>query len=258
VNRSVPTGLARKLLFGRGWGVATFIMILAFVFLPQTECGGAMYDRKATATVTSVEKTNATENDHAIFRVHYTFLDDRGTRREGTSFTTDELAGTHEIIYVHADPDESRIVGTRSQPFGLIALVIMFTFLAFGIGGAFRAFATGRRWIDLLRHGTEATGRERSRVHLPSNDTDKADEWCITYAYPGGTHEVTTTDEHFPATVHLLWDANGAVAIEEMHANIRIDGRMVGPDPGFSLHWLVFPAATFGLAIATIVATMVR
>ena len=258
MTRSVPTGLVRKLLFGRGWGVAAFIMVLAFVFLPQTECGGAMYDRKATANVTSVEKTSSSENDHEIYRVHYTFRDDLGAVHEGTSYTTDELAGTHEILYVHGDPAESRIIGTRSQPFGLFALIIVFVFVVVGVSGAFSEYATGRRWVHLLRHGTLSPGKETSRVHLPSDDSDKADEWCITFAYPGGTHEVTTTDAAFPTKVKILSDARGAVAVEEMLANIRIDGSLVKPAPRYSLLWLVLPSITVALAIATVVAMMVR
>ena len=254
MTRFVSVGNARKLKFGGSWVCTAFMMLVAFLFLRQTECGIPLYDRQTTATVTRVEETRSEENEQRIYRIDYTFRDDRGTTRAGTSYDTTKLAGEQPVLYLGHDPDASRLVEARTKPFGTTGFVVSSIIYLVAIGMALKRYGDGVRWVHLLRHGTEVTGVETDRVHIPG-DSDTAEKWRITFAYVRDgrplTYEYTTTNEQFPSQVRVLYEGAFVSTIEEIPVDLT-------KEPRYSAYLCLLPCITIGLAIATVVSGMVH
>src|SRR5688572_29983634 len=89
-RRELSPGLVCRVLFGGSivtfsWVFTAFGMVFVLVFLPTLDLGISSYDQQTTATLTRIEKTNSSENNQPIYRVHYTFRDAAGTEHGGAS-----------------------------------------------------------------------------------------------------------------------------------------------------------------------------
>ncbi len=118
------------------------------------------YDQRGAATVTRVEETTTTVNDHRIYRVHYTFRDAAGAthRARRTPPSPPEQPGAWDVEYQGDDPDTSRLVGmdrTRMPRFILFVLI----FPLIGLVLALWQLRAGRASLRLLRHGAETSGK---------------------------------------------------------------------------------------------------
>lgn len=266
--RRLPRALVWRLWFhldkGRfGWWFAAFGMGFACVFIPQVQLAPQLFDRTTRGTIQSVEQTTMSENEREIYRVTYTFDDDRGIARTGTSYTKDAaVSGAQEIEYDEDDPTHSRLVGARTKPFGLWVALVTLVFPALGLWFALSGFLAGRKAVRLLRFGVETTGKlidkTRSKVEL-----DEQPLYRLTFEYVVDGQRFTTTvetmrpevleDDAHERLVFDPWDRTIATTLDHLPGQPRIspDGELAS-DGGVGVHLLILPIATLGLFITMV------
>ena len=265
--RALPWRLVWRLWFGGtlgmfGWFFAGFGLLFCLIFLPLSELWTPDYDRTATATITRVEETSTSENDQTIYEAHYTFVDERGVTRTGSSYTKDPSpGGTREVEYLAEDPDDSRLVGMRSRPFGWWAgFVLIFPIV--GLAIAIPQLVAGRRAVRLLRHGVETRGR-LVRKEATNVTVNKRPVMALTFRFDvgGRTHGATVKtlntapleDDAEEPMLYDPYDPSRATTLDHLPGSPRVtsDGR-IDARPGIAIHVLIMPAVTAVLLLALI------
>ena len=269
--RAVPRRLVLRLYLGGplaliGWAFAAFGMIFVLIFLPMSEIAAPDYDRTGRATIERVTSTSSSENNRTIFEVHYTFVDEGGTTRRGSSYTTNSgVSGDHEVHYLASDPGESRLAGMRSRPFpAWIVFVAIFPLVGLIMAGS--QIPGARRAVHLLRHGVETRGKLLHKK--PSNTkVNGRPVMALTFEYEidGKTYQSVSK----ALDTKLLEDDPLEPMLYDPHRPSRattldhLPGKpSVGPDgelqvrPGTAAWVLILPIITAGLIAATTVLMM--
>ena len=156
-----------------GWLLFGFGMIFFWVFTLNADFSFATFrgpHETVSGRVTSVENTNASENDVQVQANHYEYAV-AGNLMTGTSYSTGASAtpgDTVTIEYDEDDPARSRIEGMRRAIFGpAVAFVNIFPFV--GLVLLIPATITGMKRNRLLREGLVANGKLISKS--PTNMT---------------------------------------------------------------------------------------
>jgi hypothetical protein len=265
--RALPRGLARRLIFGEplalfGWLFAATGMAFVLVFLPMVDLSLADHDRRATATITSVEETGKSENNRTIHRVRYTFVDHAGVARHGESYTLDPPAelGAWEVAYRSGDPSASRLAGMRRQAFSpVFAFVVLFPLA--GLGLALGQLPGALRKLRLLRYGVEARGRLLGKRETPVHVNNRP-IMALTFEYEvGGRRYTTIVKTLAPAALEddereaMLCDPRApwrATTLDHLPGSVKVTaGGALEARPGGALHLLLLPAAFAILVAAT-------
>lgn len=267
--RALPRGLALRLIFGGplalfGWLFAATGMAFVLVFLPMADLGLEDHDRRATATITSIEETSASENDRTIHRVRYTFVDEAGVARQGESYTMDPPAerATWDVEYRSGDPSESRLAGMRRRVFSpLFAFVLLFPIA--GLGLALGPLPGVLRKLRLLRYGVEARGKLIGKRETAVQVNDQP-MMALTFEYEVlGRRYTTTVKTLAPAALEddereaMLCDPRApwrATTLDHLPGSVKVTAAgALEAQPGGGLHLLLLPAAFAVLVAATVV-----
>jgi hypothetical protein len=138
---------------------------------------------QASARVTRVDETGASENKSRVYANHYEFSV-AGQPFAGTSYSTGNSATAGETVQVEYDaskPERSRIVGMRRAMFGpVVAFVVIFPLIGFAL--VYFALVTGMNRNRLLRDGVFATGKLIGK--RPTNvSVNKRTVYELTFAF---------------------------------------------------------------------------
>jgi len=170
VPRPVPFTLCLQALFDNsfsqfGWLFFGFSFLLLSWPLFHSEAANAWKYigplSTASGPITAIRKTGASENEHPIYAVEYTFTPPGQVQPlTGISYSTGEYGEKGETVTVEfraGHPQYSRIRGLRSAELGwpiLIFLIMPATGLALVLG----KIVKGLRAIRLMRYGLPAQG----------------------------------------------------------------------------------------------------
>jgi len=268
VPRVLPRALVWRLLVGGmfagfGWLFAAFGMVFVLVFLPSLDLRSPSYDRQTHATITGIEDTGSSENEHAIYRVSYTFVDEAGVERRGESFTQDAPAVPGwQVGYRSADPSESQLDGMRRRPFSPLLLFVL-VFPIVGLGLALWQLPAARRSLRLLHRGVETRGKliDKRATRVEVNDTPVM---ALTFQYEvdGKTYSTTVKtlrpelleDEEREAMLYDPYSPANATTLDHLPGGPRVteDGE-IEARPGIAFHFLIAPVAFVGLLVATVI-----
>ena len=183
--RSVPLLVRIQAIFGGfssqfGWLFFGFGMVFVWVFGLSTAINSTYFwlntVETASGTVASIQDTNASENEQPVMANQYIFRVERLEQEfRGESYTTGSQYSVGDevtIEYVAANPNISRIQGTRAGTFSAWALCVVGIFPLVGlvfISVSFMQSFTGTR---LLKNGKVTTGRliDKSPTNTRIND----------------------------------------------------------------------------------------
>lgn len=172
--RAVPLSLRLANAFNGatqfGWIFFGFGMIFVWVFGMNADLSFGDLAGQATAEVTQVEETGASENDQRIYKNYYAFSL-AGQRHTGASYSRGSAATVGEKVEVEYDEDDpqlSRIAGMRRKMFGPFVLFV-FIFPAVGALVVYFATRSGLRRSRLLQNGLLAAGTLKAKE--PTNMT---------------------------------------------------------------------------------------
>jgi hypothetical protein len=268
-RRELSRGLVCRLLFGGpivtfSWVFATIGMVVVLAFLPTLDLSVSNYDRQTTAKVTRIEKTDSSENDRPIYRVHYTFLDAAGTEHRGESYSTSppSYVDTWRVDYRGDAPSESQLAGMRRRPFSAILLVVV-VFPIIGLTLVLWQLRIARRNLRLLRDGVETRGKlvdkRATMVHV-----NNVPIMALTFEYHvDGTRYTATVKTLTTARLEdderesMLYDSRApahATTLDHLPGSPRItpSGNLEA-QPGIVIHLLIAPIAFVGLLAATVI-----
>jgi hypothetical protein len=265
--RAVPPCAWTTVLLGGalqqvGWLLLGFGMIFFYVFGLQADVSGpllALMDTaQASGVVTSVEGTNASENDSPVYAIHYRFVAANGTQVEATAYSTGyrpEAGQRVTVEYLRGQPEVARVQGMRRSTFGAAALVVAI-FPLVGAGLTYFGLREGIRTSRLLGIGRLAFGKLTSAV--PTNTTiNNRQVMAMTFsfrAHDGATYEVTSKT-NLPERVNdqaeelILYDPDDptrGVALDALPGSLQIDqGGTIRPgNAAACLTTLILPGLT--------------
>jgi len=203
--RTVPVCAWITVLFGGalqqiGWFLLGFGMIFFYAFGLQADLSGLwmrlLDTRQATGVVTSIEDTNASENDSPVYAVHYRYVAADGTKVETTAYSTGYYPDSGQRVtveYLRSNPGISRVEGMRRTTFGAAAIVIVI-FPLIGAGLTFFGLLEGVRASRLLGIGRLAFGKLTSAVGTNTTINNRQ-VIAMTFsfrAHDGATYDVTS------------------------------------------------------------------
>jgi hypothetical protein len=264
--RRLPRRLVWQLLFGTtvarfGWMFAAFGMVGTLAAVPRIALVTPTYDRTARATVTQIEESGSSENDRPIYRIRFSFRDERGRQRQGASYSQDKtFAGSADVEYAANDPTSARLVGTDHKPFGWWLMFIL-VFPVAGLAIALPQLRAGLHQVRLLRHGREVRGRlvEKRETSVSVND-EPVMAMTFEYEVDGTNYRATVTtltpstleDDPLEPMVYDPTDPAHATTLDHLPGSVHIgpDGELESK-PGIAVHVLIMPAITVGLIVAT-------
>jgi hypothetical protein len=265
--RAVPACVSLTVLFGGalqqvGWLLFGFGMIFFYAFVLQADWSGpllaVMETRRATGLVTSVEGTNASENDSPVYAVHYRFIAADGTKVEATAYSTGYYPDAGQrlsVTYMRSQPTVARVEGMRRTTFGPLA-AIAGIFPLIGAVMILFGLREGLKGNRLLGSGRLAFGTLTAAV--PTNTTiNNRQVIAMTFsfrAHDGATYEVTSKTnqpERLGDQVEelVLFDPNDptyGTALDGMPGSLSIDnsgGLRLG-SPAACLTTLILPGIT--------------
>lgn len=265
--RAVPACVSLTVLFGGalqqvGWLLFGFGMIFFYAFVLQADWSGpllaVMETRRATGLVTSVEGTNASENDSPVYAVHYRFIAADGTKVEATAYSTGYYPDAGQrlsVTYMRSQPNVARVEGMRRTTFGPLA-AIAGIFPLIGAVMILFGLREGLKGNRLLGSGRLAFGTLTAAV--PTNTTiNNRQVIAMTFsfrAHDGATYEVTSKTnqpERLGDQVEelVLFDPNDptyGTALDGMPGSLSIDnsgGLRLG-SPAACLTTLILPGIT--------------
>ena len=265
--RAVPACAWTTVLFGGalqqvGWLLLGFGMIFFYAFGLQADVSGplmALMDTaRSTGAVTSVEGTNASENDSPVYAIHYRFVTADGTKVEATAYSTGyypEEGQRVTVEYLRGQPQVARVEGMRRSTFGAAALIVTI-FPLIGAGITFFGLREGIRASRLLGIGRLAFGKLTSAV--PTNTTiNNRPVMAMTFsfrAHDGATYQVTSKTT-FPERVNdqteelILYDPDDptrGAALDALPGSLKIDqgGTIRLGNAGACITTLILPGLT--------------
>ena len=160
--REVPLAIRLRVRFGGvpqviGWlflGLGVSWVIVMARFADLRGLSGTL--KETDATITRKNRTGGHENHQRVWEYQYTFTDDAGVVRSGTSYGTDE---SNRVEYEAAHPEHSCLVGLRRSLLPGWIIFILAPFLILGsIFVIVGQYSTGRA-CRLLRDGKVAWGK---------------------------------------------------------------------------------------------------
>jgi hypothetical protein len=164
--RPVPLRVALRAMLGLTGTLGAIFLLFGMVFVwlfvgdfqPISEMRLALSTTTATGVITSVDVTNASENEVTVYVYEFTFRTPDEQEHTGRSYTTGQQWRVEDrvtIKYVPGNTAIARIEGTRRSQFSPTAL---FVCLFPGVGAAlFTASAIrGLQQVILLRSGRVA------------------------------------------------------------------------------------------------------
>ncbi len=242
--RAVPACVWATVLFGGalqqiGWLLLGFGMIFFYAFGLQADISGpllaVMDTAQASGVVTSVEGTNASENDAPVYAVQYRFVAANGTKVEATAYSTGYYPDEGQRVtveYLRGRPQVARVEGMRRSVFGAAALIVTI-FPLIGAGITFFGLREGIRASRLLGIGRLAFGKLTSAV--PTSTTiNNRPVMAMTFsfrAHDGASYEVTS-NTNLPERVNdqaeelILYDSddpNRGAALDALPGSLQID-----------------------------------
>jgi hypothetical protein len=203
--RAVPLCTWATVLFGGvlqqiGWLFFGFGMIFFYIFGLEADLSGLwmglMDTRQATGVITSVEDTNASENDYPVYAVNYRYVAADGTEVEATAYSTGyypDVGQRVAVEYLRGSPDVSRVEGMRRRTFGPGAIFVVI----FPLAGAILTFfglLEGLRASRLLSIGRLAFGKLTSTAGTNTTINNRQ-VMAMTFsfrAHDGATYDVTS------------------------------------------------------------------
>ncbi|MCX6072420.1 MAG: DUF3592 domain-containing protein [Chloroflexi bacterium] len=203
--RAVPLCTWITVLFGGvlqqiGWFFLGFGMIFFYVFGLEADLSGLwmrlMDTRQATGLVTSVEDTNASENESPVYAIHYRYVAANGTTVDETAYSTGYYpdAGQRVTVeYLRSNPEVSRVEGMRRTTFGPAAIFVVI-FPLVGAALAFFGLVEGIRASHLLRIGRLAFGKLTSTAgtNTTINNRQVMAMTLSFRAHDGATYDMTS------------------------------------------------------------------
>ena len=203
--RTVPLCTWITVLFGGvlqqiGWFLLGFGMIFLYVFGLEADLSGLwmglLDTRQATGVVTSIEDTNASENDYPVYALNYRYVAADGTKVEATAYSTGyypDVGQRVAVEYLRGNPEVARVDGMRRTTFGPAAIVIVI-FPLIGAGLTFFGLLEGIRASRLLGIGRLAFGKLTSVVGT-NTTVNSRQVMAMTFsfrAHDGGSYDVTS------------------------------------------------------------------
>jgi hypothetical protein len=203
--RTVPLCTWLTVLFGGilqqiGWFIFGFGMIFFYVFGLEADLSGLwmrlMDTRQATGVITSIEDTNASENDAPVYAVNYRYVAANGMKVESTAYSTGyypEVGQRVAVRYLRGNPEVSRVEGMRRTTFGPGAIFVVI-FPLVGAALAFFGLLEGIRASRLLGIGRLAFGKLTS-VAGTNTTINNRQVMAMTLsfrAHDGAEYEVTS------------------------------------------------------------------
>jgi hypothetical protein len=267
--RAVPPALVCRLLFGGTialfvWAFAAIAMAIALVILPMLDLSLADPDRQATATLTSIERTSASERGDEVYRVRYTFVDESGVERRGESYTTDPPAalGPWQVDYPSGDPSASRLYGMR-RSFFPPSLVWLAAPAILALGVALWWTLRARRRLRLLRHGIETRGK-LVRKRETNVTVEDVPVMALTFEYEVDGRQYFATvktltprplqDDEHEAMLYDPRSPSRATPLDHLPGSPRVTaGGELEARPGTVVHLLILPVLSVGLLAATVI-----
>lgn len=170
-------------------GAAFFLFGMLFVVLfsgdvrPLDEVRLGSATTTATATVTDVLDTNASENDETVYEYRFTFRTRNETEIKGTSYSTGQLYAKGErvpVTYLPDKPSVAQLQDTRHTqfPWWTALMVGIFPF----IGGVMLLAGTLNGWqqVRLLMFGRLTYARW---INVTPTSTTVNDQPVLKYAF---------------------------------------------------------------------------
>jgi hypothetical protein len=276
--RHVPLLLRMCLLWGGivqivGWGFLAIGLLVSAIFLPQTDLSFATFPSDpsvAGGRVTAIATTNVKENHSPIMAIMYEYTLANGDRWRDTSYVVgNDLAlmegSTVAVEYDPAQPDRSRIRGTRRAPFGPWVLFVLF-FPALGLGLILVGVPRGARQIQLLRSGRPARGRlVGARPTKVEINNQPVMELTFEFRTEDGARVRAVDRTHRPHLLEddeeeeLLYDPrrpDRATLLDHLPGSPRVDekGRLHAPvGPATVLPALLVPLVLLEIAVVAVV-----
>jgi hypothetical protein len=265
--RTVPLCTWITVLFGGalqqiGWFLLGFGMIFFYVFGLEADLSGLwmrLVDaRQATGVVTSIEDTNASENESPVFAVNYRFVAANGTKVESTAYSTGyypDVGQRVSVEYLHSNPEVSRVEGMRRTTFGPAAIIVVI-FPLVGAGLAFFGLFEGIRASRLLGIGRLAFGKLTSAVgtNTTVNNRQVVAMTLSFRAHDGAEYEVTSKTSEpekldDQAEELILYDPDDptrGAALDALPGKLQIDqsGTIRLGRPAACLTTLILPGLT--------------
>jgi hypothetical protein len=265
--RAVPLCTWLTVLFGGvlqqiGWGVLGFGMIFFYIFGLEADVSGLwmgmMDSSRATGVVTSIEGTNASENDAPVFAVHYRFVAANGTQIESTAYSTGYFPDEGQRVtveYLRANPEMARVEGMRRTTFGPAAMMIVI-FPLIGVGLTFFGMWEGFRASRLLGIGRLAFGKLTSTAgtNTTINNRQVMAMTLSFRAQDGAEYEVTSKTSEpekldDQAEELILYDPDDptrGAALDALPGKLQIDqaGTIRLGRPAACLTTLILPGLT--------------
>jgi len=242
--RTVPLCAWITVLFGGvlqqiGWFFLGFGMIFFYVFGLEADLSGLwmglMDTRQATGVVTSVEDTNASENDSPVYAVNYRYVAADGKKVESTAYSTGYYPDEGQRVtvdYLRSNPEVSRVEGMRRTVFGPGAVFVVI-FPLVGAGLTFFGLLEGIRASRLLGIGRLAFGKLTS-VAGTNTTINNRQVMAMTFsfrAHDGATYDVISKTSHpenldDQAEELILYDPDDptrGAALDALPGSLRID-----------------------------------
>jgi hypothetical protein len=265
--RAVPACVGLTVLFGGalqqiGWLLLGFGMIFFYAFVLQADLSGplltVMGTGRATGVVTSVEDTNASENDSPVYDVQYRFVAADGTKVDATAYSTGYVPDAGQrlaVTYLRSQPEVARAEGMRRTTFGPGA-AIAGIFPLIGAAMVFFGIREGLKGNRLLGSGRLAFGKLTAAV--PTNTTiNNRQVIAMTFSFraqDGATYDVTSRTNQ-PERLDdqseelILFDPNDptyGTALDGMPGSLAIDnsGALTLGSPWACLTTPILPGIT--------------
>lgn len=167
--RAVPLSVRLRVLFGGfnnqfGWIFFGFGLIFVWLFALHADIASpilfSFQTRTTLGIVESINSTNASEDDVQIYEVNYSYFDDLGRQRSGSSYSTGApgVGARVTVEYLSAVPSISRVEGMRRTLFGPWA-VFPVLFPLIGLGFLYSGIKYGLKANRLLTEGRIAFGK---------------------------------------------------------------------------------------------------
>jgi len=215
--RYVPWPIRGQVFFGGfynqfGWLWFGFSLIFVWAFGSNTSLNDVYFALRSTETasavISTVESTGASENDTPVYANHYTFrVEKLETEFQGISYTTGRQYNPGQSVtveYLGSNPNASRILGARGGTFSPWVLCLVGLFPLIGLAFLSAGVRQGVRGNYLLAHGKVGLGtliaKESTNVTINEQPVYKL---TFEFTADDGQNYQATAKSHLP---HVLED----------------------------------------------------
>ena len=263
MKRKIPLSVWMNIFFGGfanqfGWLFFGFGMIFFWIFAMNADTSFFLFSGERIThqgIVTDSRETNVSEDEEAVYEIHYTFIDYRGKKLQDFSYATGNWLNKGSkvtIEYPVGKPYYSRIQGMRRKMFGPLALLVIL-FPLIGLISLLFGSTKALRRAKLLQHGVATKGKLLSKevTNITINDQQV---YKFTFAFQDSsgkeykvsekTHNVDVLQDDSKEDLLYLHDnPENAVLVDSLPGPPKLDkyNNLQPNSSGSSFHLLILP-----------------